>query len=134
MLASDASPGGGGVVHTEGTPEEMKGLVEHVSVKGGNVAPLHAAGLAEVEGSHDEVGPYGPLWGGRKEKPCLRKNIEDDDEDALRGAFRIVLERAGIEGTPPVYDIVEVGGREGKVRGCVRMRGGTRMPRLVWTR
>merc|ERR1711969_173398 len=41
-LAADASPGGGGVTHTEITEEEARALQEHVGVQGGNVAPLHA--------------------------------------------------------------------------------------------
>ncbi len=36
----------------------------------------------------------------------------------------MILGRAGLIGTPPVYDVVELSRREGKVCGCVRMRGG----------
>ena len=48
VLASDASPGWGGVVHTEVSPKELERVLEHVGVRRGNVAPLHAAGLSEV--------------------------------------------------------------------------------------
>ena len=48
VLASDASPDGGGVVHTEVTKKELEGLDRHLGVKGGHVAPLHAQGLSDV--------------------------------------------------------------------------------------
>ena len=91
-------------MHTEGSPTEMQGLLEHVGVKGGHVACLHAPGLAELEGSRGEVGPYGPLWGGLPRTGQVKAKVDEEEEEeeeeekeCPRGAARAVLQRVGVE-------------------------------------
>ena len=97
----------------------MRGLVEHVSVKGGNVAPLHAAGMTDVEGSRDEVGRYWPPW--EKPEGPKRRGGGEEEEALPRGASRVILDRLGSKARLPFMmwsRSAERRGRCGVVSGC----------------
>ena len=100
VLASDASEEGGGVVHTEASEAELELLIDHVGVKGGNVAPLHAQGLSEVEAADPSVGPCGPLWkvGEASPPPCgnlLRRRRPPGESEGESSAPRPYWLRSG---------------------------------------
>jgi hypothetical protein len=134
VLASDASPTGGGVVHTEVTEEELAGLAEHVEVRGGHVAPLHAAGLSEVGPGDPGCGVYGPLWelegppalevGPVPLNPLPPEEGSDDEEEEqrYRDAGR---DRARTLGPQERFDLIEVGNRGSGLARETRFAGGT---------
>ena len=66
----------------------------------------------------------GPPWGDLPAAGKVMYELNDEEEGCPRGATKVILERIGVERAPPTYDVIEVRGKEGEVRGCVRLSWG----------
>lgn len=117
VLASDASPDGGGVVYRTGDREVMERLMNHVSVRYGRVAPLHAKIFGGVAPGWEDGSPCQPLWSlvdaqshlcGPRGPVCLPGG-------STRGEYARGKGPTGeTEGKRPWWDLVVVGAGAGE--------------------